>query len=123
LGRALLGVVVRRPVECRIDTAVIRLLKANEPTRRFYEALDGVLVSEDQIDKDGVLLEQVGYGWTDTTVLLPRREAKCISQGILHPLSTDYRLWGGACYNGPTSAIRYSHLSVRSILMVGATHL
>ena len=56
-----------------MPSLLIRVLKANAPARRFYEALGGQLVLEEQkVEEDGTVLEMVAYGWTDTSVLLPR---------------------------------------------------
>ena len=71
IGRWLTGQVVRRLVEWEMHSLIIRVLKANAPARRFYEALGGQLVLEEQIEEDGVVLEQVAYGWMDASRLLP----------------------------------------------------
>jgi hypothetical protein len=56
--------VVERLVEQEMDSLLIRVLKANAPARRFYEALGGQLVPEveEQIEDGGAVLEQVAYG-------------------------------------------------------------
>ncbi|GAC1350809.1 MAG: hypothetical protein NVSMB27_36920 [Ktedonobacteraceae bacterium] len=41
--------------------------------RRFYEALGGQLVLEEQSEEKGVLLDLVAYGWLDVSHLLPRK--------------------------------------------------
>ena len=71
IGRRLTGQIVRRLVEWKMHSLIIRVLKANIPARRFYEALGGQLVLEEQIEEDGVVLEQVAYGWMDASRLLP----------------------------------------------------
>jgi hypothetical protein len=43
---------------------------ADNPARRFYEALDGQYVGERDIEIDGVKLREVAYGWADTGHLL-----------------------------------------------------
>lgn len=70
IGRQLTISVVERLVEHGMDSLLIRVLKANAPARRFYEALGGQLVLEEQIEDRGALLDQVGYGWRDVSVLL-----------------------------------------------------
>ncbi len=71
IGRRLTGQVVRRLVEWKMHSLIIRVLKANAPARRFYEALGGELVLEEQIEENGAVLEQVAYGWKDVSDLLP----------------------------------------------------
>jgi len=76
IGRQLTGEVVRRLVEWGMHSLLIRVLKANSPARRFYEALGGELVLEEQIEEDGVVLEQVAYGWLSLIL----RESSSIRQ-------------------------------------------
>ncbi len=71
IGRQLTRVVVRRLVEHGMRSLLIRVLKANAPARRFYEALGGQPVLEEQIEEDGAVLDQVAYGWKDISGLLP----------------------------------------------------
>jgi ribosomal protein S18 acetylase RimI-like enzyme len=71
IGRRLTGQVVRQLVEWEMHSLIIRVLKANAPACRFYEALGGELVLEEQIEENGAILEQVAYGWTDVSDLLP----------------------------------------------------
>jgi GNAT superfamily N-acetyltransferase len=70
IGRRPTGQVVRRLVEWEMHSLIIRVLKANAPARRFYEALGGQLVLEEQIEENGAVLEQVAYGWMDVSDLL-----------------------------------------------------
>ena len=72
IGRQLTGHVVERLSKQDMHSLLIRVLKANAPARRFYEALGGQLVLEEQIEEDGVVLEQVAYGWLDVSELLSR---------------------------------------------------
>jgi len=72
IGRQLTERVVERLSRQDMHSLLIRVLKANAPARRFYEALGGQLVLEEQIEEDGVVLEQVAYGWLDVSELLPR---------------------------------------------------
>jgi GNAT superfamily N-acetyltransferase len=41
---------------------------ALNPSRRFYEALGGQLITEQQIERGGQLFTEVAYGWIDLTV-------------------------------------------------------
>ena len=65
--------VVERLVEQGLDSLLIRVLQANAPARRFYEALGGQLVLEEQIEEHGAVLDQVAYGWSDVSALLHSR--------------------------------------------------
>ena len=73
IGRQLTASVVERLVEQGMDSLLIRVLKANTRARRFYEALGGQLVLEEQIENEGAVLDQVAYGWRDASALLPPR--------------------------------------------------
>ena len=73
IGRQLTISVVERLVEHGMDSLLIRVLKANAPARRFYEALGGQLVLEEQIEDRGAVLDQVAYGWSDVSELLHSR--------------------------------------------------
>ena len=73
IGRQLLISVVERLVEHDMHSLLIRVLKANTPARRFYEALGGQLVLEEPIEDRGAVLDGVAYGWRDVSVLLHSR--------------------------------------------------
>ena len=73
IGRQLLISVVERLVEHGMDSLLIWSLKANAPARRFYEALGGQLVLEEQIEDRSAMLDGVAYGWRDVSVLLHSR--------------------------------------------------
>jgi len=64
IGRQLTISEVERLVEQEMHSLLIRVLQANAPARRFYEALGGHLVPEveEQIEERGAVLEQVAYG-------------------------------------------------------------
>jgi GNAT superfamily N-acetyltransferase len=72
IGRLLTETVVEWLAQQGMRSLLIRVLKANSPARRFYEALGGQLVFEEQIEEDGAVLEQVAYGWATGTTLLRR---------------------------------------------------
>jgi ribosomal protein S18 acetylase RimI-like enzyme len=74
LGRALTRAVVTDLLQRGMSSLMIRVLKANAQARKLYEALGGQLVLEEQIEEDGALLDQVGYGWTDVNILLREPE-------------------------------------------------
>lgn len=73
VGRQLTISVVERLVEQGLHSLLIRVLKANVPARRFYEALGGRLVLEEQIEDRGAVLDQVAYGWSEVSELLHPR--------------------------------------------------
>ena len=58
-----------------VYSLLIRVLQANAPARRFYEALGGKLVAEleEQFEEHGAMLVQVAYGWRDVSELLRSR--------------------------------------------------
>lgn len=70
IGRQLVAHVVERLATYGMDSLLIRVLKDNAPARRFYEALGGQAVLEEQIEDRGAVLEQVAYGWRDVSMLL-----------------------------------------------------
>src|SRR5262249_47131712 len=45
---------------------------AGKPPRRFYEALGGKLVGQQQFELGGRMMAEVSYGWRDTTPLYTR---------------------------------------------------
>jgi len=73
IGCQLVEHVVERLVQLGMHSLLIRVLKANVAAHRFYEALGGQLVLEEQIDEEGVVLDQVAYGWREVSELLHPR--------------------------------------------------
>jgi len=75
IGRQLVISVVERLVEQEMDSLLIRVLKANAPARRFYEALGGQLVPdvEEEFEDRGAVLVRVAYGWREVGELLHPR--------------------------------------------------
>ncbi len=69
IGRRLARTVVRRLADMGMHSMIVWVL-ADNPARRFYEALGGQYVGERDIEIDGVKLREVAYGWTDTRHLL-----------------------------------------------------
>lgn len=67
IGRQLVKHVVERLAKLGMHSLLIRILKVNAPARRFYEALGGQLVLEEQIEEEGMVLDQVAYGWRDVS--------------------------------------------------------
>ena len=69
IGRQLTISVVERLVEQGMHSLLIRVLQANVPARRFYEALGGHLVPEvvEEFEERGTVLVRVAYGWSDVS--------------------------------------------------------
>ena len=65
LGRRLVRAVAHHLASHHMRGLLIRVLRANAPARAFYESLGGQLVLQEQIEEDGVVLDQVAYGWPD----------------------------------------------------------
>jgi GNAT superfamily N-acetyltransferase len=68
-GRALVRAVARRLAERGIRSMLVWVL-ADNPARRFYEALGGVPAGEQPTEIGGRQLIEVAYGWPDTSGLI-----------------------------------------------------
>jgi GNAT superfamily N-acetyltransferase len=62
IGRRLFDAVVNRLLTQNYDSLLVWVLAEN-PARRFYEALGGKVVTEKQIEIGGASLVEVAYGW------------------------------------------------------------
>jgi ribosomal protein S18 acetylase RimI-like enzyme len=62
LGRSLMSKAAQRLKSEGITSMMLWVL-ADNPTRHFYEALNGILIAEKEIEIGGTLLPSVGYGW------------------------------------------------------------
>ncbi len=69
IGRLLTETLVKRLLKDDMNTMLLWVL-ADNPARRFYEALGGKLVRTAQFEIAGVMLEEVAYGWMDIGTLL-----------------------------------------------------
>ncbi|HLK60062.1 MAG TPA: GNAT family N-acetyltransferase [Chthonomonadaceae bacterium] len=69
-GRRLVEAIARHLSERGITRLHIKVLKANTPARRFYEALGGQVIGECEVEEEGILLPEVVYGWSDIGVLV-----------------------------------------------------
>ena len=69
IGRLLTAAVVRRLVGSSMRSMITWALAENMPTRRFYEALGGEYVREQDITIGGASLVEVAYGWKDISGL------------------------------------------------------
>ena len=56
-----------------MNSILLWVLAENWPARRFYEALGGEYVSEQQIMIGNTLLLEVAYGWKDLNQLIALR--------------------------------------------------
>ena len=75
-GRRLVRAVAAHLAQRGRRALVIGCLAADEPARRFYEALGGRLIGEREFDEEGVMLPEVVYGWADTQALIAAGSAE-----------------------------------------------
>ena len=69
---------IGRQLTCRLAEALVQAgirsmllwVFADNPARRFYEALGGQYLRVEQADFGGVMVDEVAYGWPDITVIL-----------------------------------------------------
>ena len=64
IGSQLVSCVAKKLTQQGIQSMLVWVLEDN-PSRRFYEALGGNLVSKQQIIIGGAALTEVAYGWPD----------------------------------------------------------
>jgi L-amino acid N-acyltransferase YncA len=69
IGRRLALVSARKMIEAGQKSMLVWVLSKN-PSRGFYEALGGELLSEKPIEVGGAKLTEVAYGWKDLRLLL-----------------------------------------------------
>jgi L-amino acid N-acyltransferase YncA len=69
IGRYLTKAVGKRLAQLDIHSMLAWVL-ADNPSCRFYEALGGQKVYEKPLERGGVILNEVAYGWTDTRSFL-----------------------------------------------------
>jgi GNAT superfamily N-acetyltransferase len=73
LGRRLTHELVKSLLEAGMNAMLVWALAEN-PFRRFYEALGGQYVRPEQFELGGAMLDEVAYGWPDLSALLNRSE-------------------------------------------------
>jgi GNAT superfamily N-acetyltransferase len=73
IGRQLIAAVVRQLIQRGFTSLLIWVL-ADNPSRRFYEALGGQPVREKLEMTGGVEVKDVAYGWLDARTLIDARE-------------------------------------------------
>jgi GNAT superfamily N-acetyltransferase len=69
IGRRLAVILVKKLLEVGFDSMILWVF-ADNPARRFYEALGGQLVKTSQFELSGATIEEVAYGWLDIRTLL-----------------------------------------------------
>jgi ribosomal protein S18 acetylase RimI-like enzyme len=69
IGRQLTRRLVERFLQAGITSMLLWVFAAN-PACRFYEALGGQRLRVEQADFDGVMVDEVAYGWLDISELL-----------------------------------------------------
>lgn len=70
LGRALMRSGAQVLSEQGYRSTSLWVLKDNLPARHFYEVLGGKLVGEKTDMRDGMVLHELAYGWSDLTQLI-----------------------------------------------------
>lgn len=73
IGRQLTIALVRRLIEAGVSSLLLWVLAEN-PSRRFYEALGGQPVYEKTVTIGGAPLIEVGYGWREAGVITGESE-------------------------------------------------
>ena len=75
IGRQLMSEAAQRLKAEGLSSVMLWVL-ADNPTRRFYEALGGKLVAEKEIDIGGKSLPEVGYGWQSLDALIAHNDPR-----------------------------------------------
>lgn len=73
IGRQLLSTLVSRLLQDGM-TALLLWVLADNPSRRFYERLGGLPVSDKVVTIGGVPLIEVAYGWRDARLIIGQQE-------------------------------------------------
>ncbi len=68
-GRRLFAAIAKQFEEQGITSLYLWVLKDNDPSRKFYEALGGQLAGEHRIELGDRELVEVAYGWQDISQL------------------------------------------------------
>lgn len=69
IGQKLVLALVEKLLQMGIETMLLWVFAVN-PARKFYEALGGQLVRESTFELEGVIVNEVAYGWLDIRTLL-----------------------------------------------------
>ena len=73
LGRSIMACLARSLAKLGHEKAGLWVLRENEMARRFYEGLGGTIVGERAGERDGTLLVELAYGWSDLSGLAAER--------------------------------------------------
>jgi GNAT superfamily N-acetyltransferase len=69
LGRRLIGALVQQLVQAGMTSLLVWVL-ADNPARKFYEALGGQYVYDKQVSIGNARLVEVAYGWRNARILV-----------------------------------------------------
>ncbi|HKP54005.1 MAG TPA: GNAT family N-acetyltransferase [Chloroflexia bacterium] len=69
IGRQLAKALVERMHKANLRSMLVWVIAGN-PAQKFYEALGGEELRRQQFELGDVMLDEVGYGWKDTSHLL-----------------------------------------------------
>ncbi len=69
IGRQLVEALVTRMAGAGIHSMLLWVMKDN-PAERFYKALGGQKMRTQQFELDGLMLDEIAYGWKDTASLV-----------------------------------------------------
>ncbi len=76
LGRSLMAAVSRALLDKGGQSLCLWVLSHNQPARRFYEKLGGVVVGEKIESMGGQKLEETAYGWADLRAFVAQFEPR-----------------------------------------------
>ena len=69
IGRRLVDALVARMQQANISSMLVWVIAGN-PAQKFYEALGGKELRSQQFELGDVMLDEVGYGWDDISLLV-----------------------------------------------------
>ena len=69
IGRRFMAAAATDFLDSGVDSLMLWVLAENWNARRFYEALGGELVAEQEVSFGGVSLREVAYGWNGLALL------------------------------------------------------
>ena len=75
IGKRMLHKAARSLQAMGCNSCVTWVIDGNSQARNFYEELGGEILIEQDFSWDGLELTEVGYGWSDLTVLLASANA------------------------------------------------
>jgi ribosomal protein S18 acetylase RimI-like enzyme len=75
IGKRMLHKVARALQAMACQSVVVWVIDGNSPARHFYEELGGEILIEQDFSWDGLELTEVGYGWSDLSILMASADA------------------------------------------------